>query len=138
MIILLGFTYNVETVYNQLSVNILDSFYIVNLILLAAWTEFNRQGDSKSFKKNQAAISYVLVSTAFIGFLAILCYHAVLQVKKFMHHHDIHFPLHLHSQARDIQLEAVNSESPEPVVNPRVPTFTYVDIRAREALLESN
>lgn len=135
MVLLLGFTYNVGTVYRQLSVNVLDSFYIVNLILLAAWTEFNRQGDS--FKRNQAATAYVLVSTAFVCFLGILVYHIGLQIRKFMHNHNLHFPFHLRkegAQAQDLQLEPMEDPSP---VHPRAPTVTYVDIRARESLLES-
>ena len=51
------------TVYKQQLVNLVESFYFINLALLAGWSEYNRQG-STDYKQNQTIIIYVFTGLA--------------------------------------------------------------------------
>ena len=62
-IILLGTMWNFGTVYKQQLVNLVESFYFINLALLAGWSEYNRQG-STDYKQNQTVIIYVFTGLA--------------------------------------------------------------------------
>ena len=53
--------WNFGTIYKQLMVNFVESFYIINLALLAGWTEYNRQGTT-DYEQHQVIIIYIYVN----------------------------------------------------------------------------
>ena len=69
-VLILGAMWNIGTVYKDWWVNAIESFYLVNLTLLAAWCEYNRQM-SPRYIENQSIIAYVLVGTALCVFITI-------------------------------------------------------------------
>ena len=69
-IVIFGLMWNIGTVYKQWWVNVIESFYIINLALLAGWCEYNNQ-TSTSFAQDQSIIAYVLVGSALLLFIVI-------------------------------------------------------------------
>ena len=55
--------WNFGTVYKQHFVNVVESFYIINLALLAGWSEYNRQS-SIDYEQHQAIIVYMFTGLA--------------------------------------------------------------------------
>ena len=122
-VLLLAVSWNIGSIYKQRAVNVIETFYIANLTLLAAWTEFNRQS-SDNFAKNQAAISYTLVGSAFIGFLIIVGYHVYLTIKKVLSRwHRNHPP---HPLNPPVALQPI---SRRPICNDPPPTVSYFQLR---------
>ena len=72
--------WNIGTVYKTRWVNAIESFYFVNLTLLAAWHEYNRQ-ISPSYIENQSIIAYVLVGSALSLFIIITVGRITVRVK---------------------------------------------------------
>ena len=84
IVILLGIVWNTGTIlYKKKLNNILEAFYIVNLALLCAWTEFNREASS-NFIAAQAAISYTSVSLSLAVFIAVVAYRTYERFRKYL------------------------------------------------------
>ena len=83
IVILLGIVWYTGTIYKQKLNNILEAFYIVNLALLCAWTEFNREASS-NFIAAQAAISYTSVSLSLAVFIAVVVYRTYERFRKYL------------------------------------------------------
>ena len=72
-------------VYKNLPLNILDSFYLYNLVGFAAWTLFNRyqyNSDPKTFTENQSRASYTMLGTASMVFSLTLLFHVYEKLNK--------------------------------------------------------
>ena len=138
----LGFTWNVGAIYKKLINNILETFYIVNLGLLATWTAFNQQ-DSPKHIQNQAVIANFFVGTAFATFMMTILYHTVLQIRRFMHSR-AHYWCQRNqrepcTQQQQIQLQQVDEYgSPLPVHSARPPTVSYVALSQLETPCSAN
>ena len=79
-VLLLGVMWNIGTVYKNWWVNAVESFYIVNLTLLAAWCEYNRQ-ISPTYTEDQSIIAYVLIGSALSVFITIAIARVIVKVK---------------------------------------------------------
>ena len=79
-VLILGAMWNIGTIYKAWWVNAIESFYLVNLTLLAAWCEYNRQM-SPRYIEDQLIIAYVLVGTALCVFITIAIGRVVIRVK---------------------------------------------------------
>ena len=65
-------------VYKNLPLNLINSFYLYNLIGFAAWTLFNRYQyalEQKRFSENQFVSSYIMLGTAALIFILTILYH---------------------------------------------------------------
>lgn len=78
--VMLGIMWNAGTIYNERYINMLESFFIVNLGLLSGWTVYNRHVSPK-YLVYQIAISYTLVGTCFAVFLAIIVSQVYVNIK---------------------------------------------------------
>ena len=80
-VLILGAMWNIGTVYKNWWINAIESFYVVNLILLATWCEYNHQ-ISPSYIKDQSIIAYyVLVGSALSVFITITIGRIIARVK---------------------------------------------------------
>ena len=84
VVLVLGIVWNVGTVYKQRLNNVLEAFFFVNLALLCAWTEYNRQGSS-DFLTSQTVIAYTFVSMSLLVFSAVLVCHICTRFRKHLH-----------------------------------------------------
>ena len=80
-VILLGLMWNAGTIYKDRYINMLESFYIVNLGLLSGWTAYNRFSSTKHFVY-QMAISYTLVGASFAVFILTIGVQLFLSLKE--------------------------------------------------------
>ena len=69
--ILLGLMWNLGTIYKQQYINMIESFFFVNLGLLSAWTLINRY-NSTDFLLLQVILSYSFVSSGIFIFFAVV------------------------------------------------------------------
>lgn len=79
-VVMLGIMWNAGTIYKDRNINMLESFFIVNLGLLSGWTVYNRFALPKHLLY-QMVISYFLVGTCFALFLAIIVSQVYLCIK---------------------------------------------------------
>jgi predicted outer membrane repeat protein len=70
-VVILGLMWNVGTIYKERYINIIESFFLVNLGLLSVWTLFNRYSSSNFFLQ-QTIVSYTLVGSSLLVFIAIV------------------------------------------------------------------
>ena len=130
-IIILGLMWNIGTVYKHWWVNVIESFYIVNLALLAGWCEYNHQ-TSTSYARDQSIIAYILVGSALLVFIVIAVVRVVIRVKSVISKQRHAHPL------ETCQLTAVPAED-EPVLptRPVLPTVSYIEFKHSESEFES-
>ena len=132
-IIILGLMWNIGTVYKHWWVNVIVSFYVVNLALLAGWCEYNHQ-TSTSYARDQSIIAYVLVGSALLVFIVIAVIRVVTRVKSV-----VSKKRHAQPQSLEMcQLTAVLADD-EPVLltRPVLPTVSYIDFKHSESEIES-
>ncbi len=80
-VVMLGLLWNAGTIYKERLINMLESFFIVNLGLLSGWTVFNRYSSPKHLVY-QKAISYTLVGACFAVFICIVGSEMYVSIKK--------------------------------------------------------
>ena len=117
-------------VYKNIPLNLLNSFYLYNLIGFAAWTLFNRYQytlEQERFSENQFIASYIMVGTAALIFLLIIIFHVYQKVTK---SETILTCCKL--LQREKQQKSEVEIMPLPIRVP--PTYSYVSIR--ESLLD--
>ena len=139
IVVSLGFTWNVGTIYKKFINNVLETFYIGNLGLLATWTAFNQQ-NSPEHIQNQAVIANLLVGTAFATFLITILYHIILQIKRFMHSRYWCWRKQPEPcNQEEILLQQVDENgSPSQVRSARLPTVSYVELSQLETPCSAN
>ena len=79
-VVILAVMWNVGTVYKTWWVNAIESFFVANLALLAAWCEFNRR-KSTSFIRDQLITAYLLVGSALLVFVVIVLTRLTVRAK---------------------------------------------------------
>ena len=124
-VLILGAMWNIGTIYKNWWVNAIESFYIVNLTLLAAWCEYNRQ-TSPHYIEDQSIIAYVLVGSALSVFIVIVFARAIVRVKNFIIAKQKQMAPNVYELV-DVPVEAV--------VVP--PTVTYINFRHSESEKEN-
>lgn len=80
-VIMLGFLWNMGTIYKDNFVNAIESFFIVNLGLLSGWTVFNRYATPRHLIYQQA-ITYTLVGASFAVFVSIIFHQIFITMRK--------------------------------------------------------
>lgn len=122
------FRWNLGTIYKQRVVNLIESFYLQNLILLALSTIYISH-NSDSPLRDQKIASYVLVGSAFLVFIIIASYHIFMQMKAFKN-----------SPQWCVKKKKVNASLPESLEEPlnspedagndraNLPTMSYVEL----------
>ena len=115
-VMLLGVMWNIGTVYKNKLVNLIESFYIINLAFLAGWSEYNRQS-SVDYERNQAIIVYIFTGLAILVLGIIVIARLLLKVKQII---DKHRKIRLYHVENEI--ESVSEQELIP------PTVSYVEI----------
>ena len=124
-VLILGAMWNIGTIYKNWWVNAIESFYIVNITLVAAWCEYNRQV-SPGYIENQSIIAYVLVGSALSVFIITVFVRAVTRVKNII--------ISKRKQVASSAYQLVDV-SVEGIVIP--PTVTYIDFKHTESQIEN-
>jgi hypothetical protein len=125
-VLILGAMWNIGTVYKNWWVNAIESFYLVNLTLLAAWCEYNRQ-ISPRYIEDQSIIAYVLVGSALCVLLIIAIGHIIVGVKHFIVSKRKQVVPNAYQLVDDVPVEAV----------PVPPTVSYINFRHSETEQEN-
>ena len=79
--VLLGVMWNMGPIYKERYINVIETFFIVNLGLLSIWSHYNDLS-SNDYLMHQIIISYTLVTLGLLAFLLILGHQVVWSVKK--------------------------------------------------------
>ena len=119
-------------VYKNLPLNILDSFYLYNLVGFAVWTLFNRyqyNSEPETFTEKQSWASYAMLGTAAIIFSLTLLFHAYQKLNRT----EIFSTFFKWIQSKKQQKSGSDGDETTPV-RATPPTFSYVSIR--EPLLD--
>ena len=76
--------FTVRGIYNKTGLNVLESFYLINLEIFASWTLFNQYmfSDETLLQRYQAVASYTMVGSCTLVFLASFLVVSVQRVKK--------------------------------------------------------
>lgn len=69
--VILGVMWNVGTIYKEKYINMIESFFLVNLGILSAWTLYNRYSSAKFFLQ-QIIVSYTFVGLSLLVFFLIV------------------------------------------------------------------
>ena len=120
-------------VYKNIPLNLLNSFYLYNLIGFAAWTLFNRYQytlEQERFSENQFVTSYIMLGAAALIFILTIIFHVYQKVKK---SETISTCCKLPQREKQRKIDGNEVEiMPLPIRVP--PTYSYVSIR--ESLLD--
>lgn len=79
--IILGVMWNLGTIYKEKHINMIESFFLVNLGVLSAWTLYNRYS-STTFFLHQVIVSYSFVGSSLVIFLATIGGQVYFRLKK--------------------------------------------------------
>ena len=125
--------FTVRGIYNNTGLNILESFYMINLEIFASWTLFNQYmfSDETLFQYYQAVASYTMVGSCVLVFLASFLVASFQRVKKARCFINYQRKKH-NSKPNGIpvangDLLGYSSTSASPAVAP--PTVTFVELR---------
>ena len=120
-------------VYKNIPLNLLNSFYLYNLIGFAAWTLFNRYQytlEQERFSENQFVTSYIMVGTTALIFILTIIFHVYQKVKR---SETISTCFKRLQRKKEQKIDGNEDEiMPLPIRVP--PTYSYVSIR--ESLLD--
>ena len=135
--LMMVYCWNVGKVYKRWTLNILESFFILNLGVFATATLFVKSSQtSVPFKQN--ILSCVMVGSVFVLFCAILLYHLYQQVMKTSLPLWVTRRLRKPKKAADSPSDGGGEMSPEPP-SPQAPTVTTVELsQLREPLLSGS
>ena len=132
-VVVLAFMWNVGTVYKDWRVNVIESFFVANLTLLAAWCEYNRQ-QSTSYVRDQSIIAYILVGSALLVFIVIALTRVILRLKSVIVKRV--FPKFEHLPLEDIPAPLTEAATEGAVVAPPNVTCTYINFQHSESEME--
>ena len=125
--ILLGCTWS--TVYKKTVLNILETSFIINLIILSGWTVYNRHASNGDSNDGQTALVCTSIGVAFTTFICIIFYHTYLYLKSTKLHQCFKRRT---IRRKDIKKREVVEGSVESAVDPpprRPPTMTVIELR---------
>ena len=130
-------------VYKKLWMKLLESFFLLNLGILAGATLFLKSLEGSSVVEQQAVLTSIMIGSAFIVFIGILAYHCFQELAKmgiFMHLHAMCAMLvaNEHRRGRDENGgEGISDGST--VATPQPPTTSVIAMdELREPLLTEN
>ena len=129
-------TWITGTVYKNRALNILETFFVLNLLILSGWTVYNRHASNGDSNDGQTALVCTSIGVAFITFVCIIFYHTYLYLKSTK----LHQCFKRHTIKREVRREmrAVEGSGESAVDAPphRPPTVTVIELR--EPLLTDN
>jgi len=125
--------WNVGKVYKIYLVQLIESFYLLNLGIFTAVTQFLQT--SQASPQKQEHLTCIMVGSAFAAFCAVLLYHCyqAIKNKKIVQYALSHYP------QRRISLQDRLGNEVAPVVHIPQPTVSVVELNdLRERLLTEN
>ena len=126
VICLLTLTWQFGSVYKKRTINVLESFFVLNLGLLATWSLFQMG--------NQSLVTCVMVGTVLGVFFLIIAYHVFLQFRTLIIPKCCKKRAPPPANVEEIANASFGSQN-DPVAG-RPPTVTYIDLaELREPLL---
>ena len=127
-VVMLTAMWNIGTVYKSQWVNVIESFFVANLALLAAWCEYNHQ-KSTTYIRDQSIIAYVLVGSALLLFTAIVLVRVIIKIRDAI----VKCEPPRRYQPMDVPLESVTEQHKD-----KTPTITctYIDFKHSESEME--
>ena len=135
--LMMVYCWNVGKVYKRWTLNILESFFILNLGVFATATLFMKSSQT-SVPFKQKILACVMVGSVFVLFCAILLYHLYQQVMKTSLPLWVTRHLRKPKKATDTPSDGGGEMSPEPP-SPQAPTVTTVELsQLREPLLSGS
>ena len=134
--ILFSCTWITGIVYKNRALNILETSFVLNLLVLSGWTVYNRHASNGDSNDGQTALVCTSIGVAFITFICIIFYHTYLYLKSTK----LHQCFNRHTIKREVRREmrAVEGSGESAVDAPphRPPTVTVIELR--EPLLTEN
>ena len=85
--ILLGYTGITGIAYKNTTLNILETSFLINLLLLSGWTIYNRHTSNEDSSDGQSALVCTSTGVAFTTFICILFYHTCVLTKLHFNRH---------------------------------------------------
>ena len=132
------YCWNVGKVYKRWTLNILESFFILNLGVFATATLFVKSSQTSVPNFQQKILVCVMVGSVFVLFCAILLYHLYQQVMKTCLPLWVMRHLRKPKKAADTPSDGGGEMSPEPP-SPQAPTVSTVELsQLREPLLSGS
>ena len=129
-------TWITGVVYKNRALNILETSFVLNLLILSGWTVYNRHASIGDSNDGQTALVCTSIGVAFITFICIIFYHTYLYFKSTK----LHQCFKRHTIKREVRREMGEVEgSGESAVDApphRPPTVTVIELR--EPLLTDN
>ena len=129
-------TWMTGIVYKNRALNILETSFVLNLLILSGWTVYNRQASNGDSGDRQTALVCTSTGVAFITFICILFYHTYFYLKSTK----VYQCFKRNTIKREVRREmgAVEGSVESAVDAPpcRPPTVTVIELR--EPLLTDN
>ena len=122
------FKWNLGRIYKQRIVNLVESFYLQNLILLALSTIYISH-NSESPLISQEVASYILVGSAFLVFLITAGYHIFVQMKAFKNSPYWCVKKRASTSLPESLEELLNTPNEAGNDTAKLPTVSYVELR---------
>ena len=127
-VVLLTVMWNVGTVYKSWWVNVIESAFVADLALLAAWCGYNQE-KSTTYIRDQSIIAYLLVGAALLLFVATVSIRVIKKVKDMIVKR---MPLRRY-QRMDVPLEEVVPQNED---RPPTVTCTYIEFKSSASKTE--
>ena len=129
-------TWITGVVYKNRALNILETSFVLNLLIISGWTVYNRHASNGDSNDGQTALVCTSIGVAFITLICIIFYHTYLYLKSTK----LHQCFKRHTIKREVRREmrAVEGSGESAVDAPphRPPTVTVIELR--EPLLTDN
>ena len=126
--VLLGYTGITGIAYKNTTLNILETSFHINLLLLSGWTIYNRHKSNEDSSDGQSALVCTSTGVAFTAFICILFYHTCVLIKIGTH-------FNRHKVKRKDRTGGIKGSVQSSVDTRPLPTMTVVELR--ESLLRS-
>ena len=128
--IVLGSTWITGIVYNKRRLNILETAFIINLMILSGWTVYNRHASNGDSNDGQTALVCTSIGVAFATFIYIILYHTYLFLKSTKLYHEC-FKRHTikKGDGRERGVVKGSVESTADVPSHHSPTRTVAELR---------
>ena len=123
-------------VYKNRALNILETSFVLNLLILSGWTVYNRQASYRDSGDRQTALVCTSTGVAFITFICIIFYHTYFYLKSTKLTQCFKRNTIKREVRREMGAVEGSVESAVDAPPPRPPTVTVIELR--EPLLTDN
>ena len=123
-------------VYKNRALNILETSFVLNLLILSGWTVYNRQASNGDSGDRQTALVCTSTGVAFITFICIIFYHTYFYLKSTKLTQCFKRNTIKREVRREMGAVEGSVESAVDAPPPRPPTVTVIELR--EPLLTDN